>query len=105
MVPLTPSTEYAKVPLLALLNVSVAEPTWRISTWAGSKGAVNGGPPVAKSGPVYTFELVQEPEGITYHVRVPSDSYVYQTPKITCEGCWTRFRPQPDSLGFHQRSV
>src|SRR5450631_1755975 len=24
---------------------------------------------------------------------------------MLCEACWTMFRPHPDSLGFHQRSL
>src|SRR5690348_1059214 len=49
--------------------------------------------------------LVHVPLGMMYQMRVPSASYVYQTPKIIRVACCTRLRPQPDSFGFHQRSV
>src|SRR3954466_11175550 len=47
LLPTMPSTEYAKVPALPLVNVNVADPTSLLTIFPGSKGtALNAGPVV-----------------------------------------------------------
>src|SRR6188508_1731389 len=106
LVPETPSTLYDQVPVPELLKRSVAVPTARRFTCeALNVGFAKEGPAAAYRSPEYVMESVHVPWGTWNHVILPSASYVYQMAKMMLLGCWMMFRPQPDSFGFHQRSV
>src|SRR5205085_4785431 len=74
---------------------------------------LNGMPLATYTVPEMLFGLDHWPPGMTIHngllppaVPVTRGSYVYQTAKTwLLPACWAKLTPQPDSLGFHQRSV
>src|SRR5260221_4381941 len=103
LVALTPSTVYESTALFASMKLTIADPTGKACTLAGSSGGPKAGPVVRYSVPEQLLPLTVQ-LGATYQTGLPAPSYTYHARNTLPNWCATAI-PQPGSLLFHQRSV